>query len=587
MEKKFLATTPDTRTWPQGKEIYFLSNNYLKYEEMKLDQAYKAVHFLHYTNSERLIEINQREINRINNDFFPKLVELLNKFHNSSFSTKFWKILIGPWFQYQLIRLVSQKNDIDNAIKYNEIDSAIFLKLDNTNLIPRDFNDNWKLHRRSSYLSHIDMMLTSSLKNTELKIKEINAAHFPVIDESEEMRKKVNFEIKKLPVRVLNLISNHLVLNKNAYISSTYLPISKEIKLQLSFAQFPIMWRNYLEYEEMNKPDLMLRINNSKYLDEKFGLDIIEKLLVELIPVCYLEGFSELRKSVENSNLPKNPKFIFTSNDFNAFEKFKMYAALNAEIRSNYFIGQHGNNYGTFNAYLPLIEEQTPNKFITWGWKSHSNTHVSGFNLKNVGRKFTSNPEGGLLSVQYPLQINPMEINPFFNSELYLRDQFKFINELNPKIQKSLTVRLSSTTEGSLDNEKRKFMDSNPDINVDQGMGNYLNALSKNRLAVFSYDSTGLLENLSANIPTLAFWQFGLNHVNDDARAFYELLKDCGIIFFDPISAAQKINSIWDDVSSWWNSTDIQKARISFCNCYSRKSRRPVRDLRRIIRENI
>ena len=49
--------------------------------------------------------------------------------------------------------------------------------------------------------------------------------------------------------------------------------------------------------------------------------------------------------------------------------------------------------------------------------------------------------------------------------------------------------------------------------------------IEKSRLCIFTYDSTGILENLSLNIPTLAIWNNFDNHLNDEFREKYLLLK--------------------------------------------------------------
>ena len=76
--------------------------------------------------------------------------------------------------------------------------------------------------------------------------------------------------------------------------------------------------------------------------------------------------------------------------------------------------------------------------------------------------------------------------------------------------------------------------------------------ISKNRLVVHSYDSTGMLETLSLNIPTLAFWQNGLSHLNESARNNYEALVTAGIVHLSSESIAKTINTISNNVDSWW-----------------------------------
>jgi len=124
-------------------------------------------------------------------------------------------------------------------------------------------------------------------------------------------------------------------------------------------------------------------------------------------------------------------------------------------------------------------------------------------------------------------------------------------------------------------------------LKVDSGSMPIRDLWQQNRIIVHSYDSTGLLETLEANIPTIAFWQNGLDHLVDEAIPYYNLLIGVGIVHLTPESAALKINEVWDDVEKWWQSSQVQSAREIFCSQYARTSKRPIRDLKKILLENI
>ena len=89
-------------------------------------------------------------------------------------------------------------------------------------------------------------------------------------------------------------------------------------------------------------------------------------------------------------------------------------------------------------------------------------------------------------------------------------------------------------------------------------------------MIVHTYDSTGLLETLSMNLPTIAFWCHGFEHLVDDAIPYYKMLVDVGILHFSAFSAARKIDLIWPDISEWWAQSDVQEARMKFCDQFAR-----------------
>jgi putative transferase (TIGR04331 family) len=168
-----------------------------------------------------------------------------------------------------------------------------------------------------------------------------------------------------------------------------------------------------------------------------------------------------------------------------------------------------------------------------------------------------------------------------------MAEQFRFVSSLRSDIRKNLTVRLHAAYGDMLGEEDLRWRNFDKSINLNYGKDPIRNLWQESRLIVHSYDSTGLLETLEANIPSVAFWQNGLDHLVADAIPYYELLVDAGIVLLTPESAANRINGVWGDVANWWDSSEVQKARKIFCSQYARTSKKPIRDLKKIFLENI
>ena len=67
--------------------------------------------------------------------------------------------------------------------------------------------------------------------------------------------------------------------------------------------------------------------------------------------------------------------------------------------------------------------------------------------------------------------------------------------------------------------------------------------------------------------------------VRRSAEAVFDALEQVGIFHRTPESAASFINSIWDDVDGWWNSSATIDARKQFTDQYARTVSNPVRFL--------
>ena len=127
--------------------------------------------------------------------------------------------------------------------------------------------------------------------------------------------------------------------------------------------------------------------------------NVFRNLLFELLPVYYLEGFKELTKIVNQQPWPKSPKFIFTSNSFGTDEAFKLYTAIKTEEGSKYYVGQHGNNYFTIRYVYPRIEEQTSDKFLTWGWNNNFSKYIPMFIFNTAGVKNNYDKKGNNIHI--------------------------------------------------------------------------------------------------------------------------------------------------------------------------------------------
>ena len=167
-------------------------------------------------------------------------------------------------------------------------------------------------------------------------------------------------------------------------------------------------------------------------------------------------------------------------------------------------------------------------------------------------------------------------------------DSHKFVSDLDIRICSNMRIK---------DHPGNKYRSAIYDLGSElvrvantKVHSNAMNSFSKredlysmSRLVVFGYYSTGFLECLSLDHPTIAFWHDGFDNFNDEAIPDFELLKDVGLIHFSPSSAAEHVNTHWNDIDSWWSSVQVQEAKKRFVNKYARTCDTPVRSLKRML----
>ena len=107
---------------------------------------------------------------------------------------------------------------------------------------------------------------------------------------------------------------------------------------------------------------------------------------------------------------------------------------------------------------------------------------------------------------------------------------------------------------------------------IDYGIEkSYMDNLKNSRINLFFYDSTGILENLIYNVPTIGIWPNQYNHIEDEFVEKYKFLKNANIIFDDLSSMINHLNNIWEDVGAWWFSDETQDNISNFNKDFNKK----------------
>lgn len=579
---RYLVTTSDERTWQFDRPVLFLGEWCRLYDRKNIWKDMDAIVAAPYGLGKLKKDTDYALARNLEEKLFPILCNTLNEFHNKQYSNRFWRILLGHWLQRFVDVILNRVNTLELCLESYKINGTSAFSDDDYTLAPVDSN--------AAIWAFNDVRWNNALYIRILNLLGVTNCPVEVTPETKSERITSSIAATEIPIKKrirelayckISRISGTLARKEDAFIINTYLPRNVVIKFQLALGQMPQMWTSP-KFLLIKKPDLALRKNLSDQIDGKsdslFG--IMCSLVFDLMPVCYLEGLIELNAVIQQLPWPKKPRFIFTSNNFDTDEVFKLWAATKVESGSKYITGQHGNNYGTYRYMCPSNEEATADKFLTWGWEDGLPQHIPAFIFKTAGRKAeTYNPKGGLLliEVHLPHRINSWDGTSEFNN--YFSDQKKFVNELNSSPKSILTIRLHSAFTHLEWSEVDRWKEFDSTLKLDTGTLPIEKVIARSRLVIHSYDSTGILETLSQNIPTLAFWQNGFDHLRDNAIPYYQLLLDAGIVHLSPESIAAKVNEVWGDVEGWWSQIKIQDARKQFCDKYAKISKKPIKEL--------
>ena len=575
--------TSDERTWKFDRPVIFLGEWCRHYKRKHIWSKMDAIVAEPYGVSAEEKMKDRKLVVSLYNDLIEEVTIIMNQLHGTNHKARYWTILMGPWLYSYTKMIINRYATLEAVFNNYEISGvtviepeSYLLAMKNTlNFILGLGDACWNLALYSKILQH------KTYCGLGVEYLKVGPTTFPVLSAPKNgMKKKIIFLIRK----VLPLFSRQ----SDAFIINSFLPIKDEVLLQLSLGQVPQFWRSPNLIDTAVDAKLRSSLNFTDV--DCSGIYLFSrKLLIETIPVCYLEGYTSLIQQLKALNWPKNPQFIFTSNSFHVDEVFKAWVGNKVVDKVPYYIGQHGANYGTLYGYDVWSECRACDKFFSWGWELPSPDFevVPAFNFKIVNKKIKKSIlTGGLLLIERGPGHRDGPQDRTFEHILYQDYIFQFFRTLPYSIQDETLVRLHHGSTELVSSDEYLWGKNFPSIKIDLYNNPLDKLISQHKLIVFAYESAGMLETLALNIPTISFWREGFDHILPSAKPYYELLESVGIIARTPEDAANHITKNWNDLESWWYSDTLQEARITFCNQYSQMVNNPVLTLKSLLTSN-
>ena len=593
MKKKvFLVTTALEETWKFDQPVLFLGTWCLCYQRKhiweKIDGETLSFHWADYSK----LQSDYHYLNDFEKRVFPELVNWLNNYHGVFYTERYWRILIGPWFTYFLHIVFERWESIRIANeKYDIVGTTIIISDDQYNIPNNMFEfadymgtDKWNHYIISKVCESFFEEKTFTYLRFKDKLEKIEGyAKQPTISFKGKIANSLFTLYKKITKKITR---------KNIYfIGSSYMGTKNETLLNLRLGQLPTFYE--LRVPAFYKNDASVRkLAKFKYISQsKFEL-FFANMIISQIPVCFFEGYQNLIKEVSVLPFPQSPQRIFTSN-FLAFDSLTMaYTAEHVNRGAKLFHGQHGG-YG-IPAFMNAFdhEKNISDNFLSWGKIQHETENLIPVGmLKPVSQykiKGSPNNNNTLLLVRGLWSRFTFRLDS--GSGLDLNDTIlnciKFTSLLNEKIrEKSLSIRLFPKDFGY--GEEERWKSAYPDVQINNG-GSISKLISKSRLVIYTYNiGTGYIEYLSANVPTIAFWDMKTSPVSEIAAPYFEEFKRVGIFHDTPESLASHVNNIWNDVESWWQSSIVQLAVNNFLNRFAINSENVVENVAKIIEKEV
>ena len=581
---RLLITTADERTWADDCPVVFLGKWCLRpAREHVWSRLDSVVAEPFYPDLKRRLELSD-EARSIRDQIMDALPARLNKYHGVDYGKRYWQILVGPFLNRYVRVIINRYLTLQQCLSQHPCERTIALK-SNFCAVPNDTLHFLNLVDNDAWDSQVCGWLIRDFF-PDVRVQTVEVGDEPGKAPATDVR-IVN---RSSPLGLLRRAATRVIEYVNGKATYYIYDLSASRALKLGFGllngQVPISRPYSYSFPDRPVSDRTELSCDGLLKDKTTGYHLaIERYLNKLLPKVFIEQYVDLVQSAKQGNFPGNPKAIITSTAFDMDEVFKVWAAEKVFRGAKYIVLQHGAVYGTNPFFANTVEELTANAFVTWGWQKRKKD-IPGFCLTTPGRQIPPyQREGRLLLVEMILRRKKFIWDVHHEFDRYQGNQITFLKNLPTKVRNKTTVRLHSAHVRSYGEERKQIERSFPNIEIDNGHESIWESLDKYRVIVFSYDSTGVLEFLNSRFPVLAFWdQQGFDQFDEEARPYYELLVEVGIIHFDPTSIAQFIDTIWESIDEWWNSNPVRHARELFCQHYASRNDSPVTTLNHLIK---
>ena len=582
-ERRYLITTALEETWPESEPSLFLGEWCLQFERKEKWEKMEAVVLpFHWSNYAKL-EKDYHYLTDLYEKILPQFTKWLNEHHKVDLSVRYWRILIGPWLIYFTHIVFERWESINKANESFDLTGTIIMPFDLAEIVPCDMGD-FVSKMVSDKWNHF--IYSEIIKKQGIKYTIYNTYTYEIdIPKTTSYRQRLRNWAKYIIYRSTDLLSK----NNIYFIGTSYLGNKKETKLNIALGQFSSNYRFIEQPQSIPTKEIRKKESFTIKGAEPFA-DFLALLLPKQLPTCFLEGYSSLLANTSKLPYPVAPKVIFTSN-FLTYDVLAMsYTAKNIELGARLVIGQHGG-YG-IPAFMSAFdhEKMISDCFLSWGWLDTSAPKMVPIGILKpvedfVSKTYLQNDRLLLIRGSFPRYTFRLDSGSGADENNAIERCLSFAGALPKEFRKeSLLVRLYSGDYGY--GEKARWEKAYPEVRINYGNDPIINLIKGSRIVVYSYNmGTGYLEYLSANIPTIVFWDMIESPVCERAKPYFEALKAVGIFHDTPESAANHVSKHWDDIDAWWKESTLQITREWFCKQYAYVNDALVENIASLLRQ--
>jgi len=510
--------------------------------------------------------LSEREKFKRDHDYLEKLFERvleslvvsLNNYHGVQHSTRYWRIILGPWLSTYIPAVWSRWESLRMAFEQYEFDKVFLLNSENELKPPL-------LH--SEAMSCIG---DSHIWNHMLYARIINECYKDKITVIEKNYKNLTFNKKNdwrgiltITKTFLKYIADRVVRiaqkeEKIIFVTS-YFSLNVLAKISLKLRQLPRLYTEFDEHLNLEGVQSARRQLSLGFVtDNKFESFIISNIVFDM-PVSYVEGYQLIAKKA--NNILPNCEVIFCANAYWYNELFKIWCAQMVNKGKKLIVSEHGGSIT--KKYINFSHEIKISDINTVWHKPFEDNQIQLPPNKIIGRRKAKKSGGDItiVGVEVPLYVGRHHSG--LSSSLVL-EQFNleesFIDKLSLAVKGRLVVRPSKDIGW---NTRKTYIDKlGPErISLHKDL---IEVFDHSKLIVCTYPETTFFEAMYSGVPTILLYKKEYWEAPPEFNDLIKILEDVNILFSDSVVASNHINTIWDNPNYWWSLPEVVNAREEF-----------------------
>ena len=567
-----LVTTELEETWPVDGKVLFLGEWCRLHARRDHWKEIVGDVLPYHWNDRVKLRRDFDYLQSLNDDLLLELVPVMNELHQTMHDLRYWRLLLGFWLNNYTAVLFDRWASVELAAKTGLKLRTIVISMREELLAANDTVHFVHQATENPYWNNALFGLLLTRKHA-FDIRNILPAQDSEDSHPTEGKGHVGRSLKTVARRLATL-ALYLKRNDRIVMMGTFLPRAAEWTLDVKFGQIPSVFLSTPSTPSVAFDDAERKWRMPSMLQsDEFG-SLARELIPQFIPKVFVEGFKGVQQVVDALHWPASPRVIWTSNYHFSSDVFNLWAAQKCANGARLVIGEHGGlGSGAFNG-AHSYEVAIADRYLSTGWADTSQPKITPIgNFRQVTRHQSCRRHGPALLVcgimpRYGYDIRSMMLSSQVLD--YFEEQFKFVDSLPQHIRQALLIRLYPADYKW--DQRARWKERHPNITLDSGRQSIWKVAARSRLIISTYNATTHVEFLSLNFPTLMYWNPERWELKSEALPVFNDLRRAGVLHESPESAAKHLALIWDDVTTWWQSMDVQGARSRFCETYAANS---------------